>query len=300
MTQTFLVTGGTGRIGTAFIHQIVARGHSVRLCTREPSGERARSRAAFGPGAVHPIAIDVRDDSSLERAFEGVTGALLVAPFQDMSAWHSAIGVAAKRAGVEHVVKVSVTGARDSSADPPPGRIPRAHFEGEQALVASGVCTTMIRPTIFAQHFLGLSPALFRPGDDRFHLPIGRSAVAFVDCRDVGICAADILVQPALRRAWAGKAFELTGPTAVDGPQLAAILSMAGDRPITWVDGAAAFSDHAAEVGVSDAVRSVYDEAAQGWFAEVRDREFVAITGRHPTSFAKFAYDHRAYFDDRC
>ena len=299
MADTFLVTGGTGRIGTAFVHEMAARGATVRLGTRNPDGASARLRAAFGPGKVEPMVLDPSDPDALARAFDGVTGALLIAPFGDMAAWHTAMASAAKRAGVGHLVKVSVTGARGPDSDPPPGRIPSAHWQGEEAVRASGIASTMIRPTIFAQHFLGLSPALFRPGDPSVHLPIGDARVAFVDCRDIAIAAAVILRDDEQRAAWAGKAFELTGSVAVSGPEIEAILSAAGGREISWVDGEPAFSAHAAAIGVPDGIKAVYGEAAGGWFSEVSDEAFVAITGRHPTSFAKFAYDNRAYFSAR-
>ncbi|MEM6789188.1 MAG: NmrA family NAD(P)-binding protein [Myxococcota bacterium] len=296
MSQTFLVTGGTGAIGTAFIHEIASRGMDVRFGTRKPDGAAARLRAAMGPGKVEPVVIDPKDDAGLARAFDGVTGALLVAPFEDMPAWHSAIGRAAHGAGVAHVVKVSVTGARPQASDPPPGRIPWAHYQGELALLESGVNATMVRPTIFAQHFLGLSPALFKPGDTRFHLPTGERGVAFVDCRDIALCAARILLEQTLRETWRGRSFELTGPTAVTASQIAQILEDTSGREIAWVDGAEDFSAHAKSIGVPDGIQAVYREAAEGWFADVRDSEFVEITGRYPTSFAKFAFDHRSYF----
>jgi uncharacterized protein YbjT (DUF2867 family) len=294
--STFLVTGGTGRIGTAFVHEIAARGHSVRLGTRDAGSRGARLCAAFGPGRVDAVSLDVDDPASLDAGFAGVTGALLIAPLGEMQAWHEAMAGAARRAGVEHIVKVSVTGARAADSDPPPGRIPSLHFAGEQALRASGVPSTMIRPTIFAQHFLGLSAPLFRRGDASFHLPTGDARIAFLDCRDIAICAAHILIDEKKRAAWAGAAFELTGPTAVRAHDIEEILSFAGERPIKHVDGLAAFSQHAADIGVPDGIKGVYQEAAGGWFGAVHDQEFQQITGRHTTSFAKFVSDNAAFY----
>jgi uncharacterized protein YbjT (DUF2867 family) len=294
--QTYLITGGTGRIGTAFVHEMAARGHRVRLGTRSPDGSAARLRARFGPGIVEPVALPVDDAAALDTAFSGCTGALFVAPFGDMKAWHEAMSAAAKRAGLEHVVKVSVTGARGPDTDPPPGRIPSMHFEGEEIVRASGIPTTVIRPTIFAQHFLGLSPTLFRQGDTQFHLPTGDAKVAWLDCRDIAACAAAVLSSKEQRSAFAGKAFELTGPTAVTAADVESILGGVAGRTIAHVDTMEAFSKHAAELGVPDMIKGIYGEAAEGWFADVHDDEFVQLTGRHTTSFAKFAFDHQAWF----
>lgn len=294
--ESFLITGGTGRIGTAFIHEMVARGHTVRLGTRDPAGPAARVRSRLGPGVVETIAMPDDDDAALDAAFRGCTGALFVAPFGEMARWHKTMSAAAARAGLSHIVKVSVTGARPADTDPPPGRIPSMHFEGEEIVRATGIPTTVIRPTIFAQHFLGLSPVLFRRGDDTFHLPTGDARVAWLDCRDIATCAAAILADPERRRAFAGRAFELTGPTAVTGGEIEEILSDAAGRPIRRVDGDDAFSAHAAALGMPDTIKGIYGEAAGGWFGEIHDEEFVEVTGRHTTSFARFALDHEAWF----
>jgi len=291
-----LVTGGTGRIGTAFVQQMVARGIPVRLGTRRLEAADVALRRRFGPALVEPVLLPPEDPQRLQQAFAGCRGALLVAPFGEMEAWHRAMGAAARAAGVGHLVKVSVTGARGPEADPPPGRIPSLHWQGEEALRALDLPLTVIRPTIFAQHLLGLSPAVFRPGDAVIHLPTGSAAVAFLDCRDIAECAAALLADPALAAAWAGQAFELTGPSAVTATEVAEILSLVGERPIGLVDGLDRFSAHAAALGVPDLVKGIYAEAAGGWFSAVQTAEFQAITGRHPTSFASFAHDHRHYF----
>ena len=293
---TFLVTGGTGRIGTAFVHEMAARGHTVKLGTRNPEGHAAQLRQRFGPGEVIPLALPIDDPQSLQKAFEGCTGALLVPPFGEMEAWHQAMSTAAAKAGVEHLVKVSVTGARGPDSDPPPGRIPSLHWAGEEMVRASGVPCTMIRPTIFSQHFLGLSPALYRPGDREIHLPTGETKVAFLDCRDIAICAAELLHSPDLRAKYAGQAFELTGSVPVSAAEIAQLLSMVGGREITHVDGVEAFSKHAQSIQVSDMIKGIYMEAAEGWFSTVQDQEFQDIVGRRTTSFAKFAHDHRFFF----
>ncbi len=297
--QTYLITGGTGRIGTAFVHEMAARGHTVRLGTRSPDGVAAQLRARFGPGVVEPVAMPIDDDAALDAAFAGCSGALFVAPFGEMQTWHEKMGAAAKRTGVGHLVKVSVTGARRPDTDPAPGRIPSMHFGGEEALRATGIPTTAIRPTIFAQHFLGLSPVLFSQGDDSFHLPTGDAKVAWIDCRDIASCAAAILVSDQHRAAFAGKSFELTGPTAITAADIQAILSAVAGRTIAHVDGVDAFSRRAEQLGVADTIKGIYGEAAGGWFGEVHDEEFVALTGRHTTSFAKFAFDHQGWFGAR-
>ena len=62
----------------------------------------------------------------------------------------SAIGAAA-RAGVQHVVRLSAMGASLDS----PAALTRWHAEIEEALRASPMAWTIVRPGYFMQNFLG-------------------------------------------------------------------------------------------------------------------------------------------------
>ena len=65
---TFLVTGGTGRIGTECIAQLASQGHRVKFATRNPGGATARFREKFGPGTVRAVGMDVNDAASIDKA----------------------------------------------------------------------------------------------------------------------------------------------------------------------------------------------------------------------------------------
>ena len=154
----------------------------------------------------------------------------------------------------------------------------------------------MIRPTIFMQHFLN-TPGLYTRGDDRTFLPTGEGKVAWLDCRDIAaFAAALVLASPEAVAPFKGRAFELTGPRAHTAAELVEILSLVAGRPFKHVDGVAAFSARCAELGVPDMIKGVYGEAAGGWFSKVEDDAFVRLTGRHTSSFARFAADHAAHF----
>jgi uncharacterized protein YbjT (DUF2867 family) len=302
MADTLLVTGGTGKIGSAFVASLAvdARQPIVRVATRDPSSRGSRLIAALNPDTVKPVAFDVSRPETMRAALDGVTKLFVIAPFvADMKGWHEKVAGAAKEAGsVAYVVKVSVTGARAPGGDSPPGRIPLGHWEGEEAIRASGLTATMIRPTIFMQHFF-MSPGLYTARADRFYLPTGAAQVAWVDCRDIAVMAAALLTAtPEARTPFVGQAFELTGPRAHTAVALAEILSLVARRTVTHVDGVEAFSAHCRELGVSDGIKGVYGEAAGGWFGKVENDAFVRLTGRTTTPFAKFALDHAAHFGE--
>ena len=249
---------------------------------------------------MRPAAFDVDRPESMRAALEGVTKLFVIAPFvSDMAAWHEKVARAGKEAGtIEYVVKVSVTGARGPGGDSPPGRIPLSHWEGEEALRRAGLSTTMIRPTIFMQHFLSF-PALYTARADRFYLPTGDARVAWLDCRDIAAMAAALLqAAPDARAPFLGHAYELSGPRAHTAAEIAEILSLVARRRIAHVDGVEAFSARCRELGTADTLKGIYGEAAGGWFGKVEDEAFVRLLGRAPTPFAKFAMDAAAHFGD--
>jgi uncharacterized protein YbjT (DUF2867 family) len=303
MSDEILVTGGTGNIGTAFVALLAsdARRPRVRVATRNPDSPQARVLRAMNPETVRPVAVDEKDPGSLRKAFEGVTGLFVIAPFvPDIGAWHEPIARAAAESGTcRRIVKASVTGARSPASDPAPGRIPLSHWLGEEALRKTGIATTAIRPTMYMQHFLTV-PAMYTAGADRFHLPTGAAKVAFLDCRDIAALAAAVLLADAATAGdYAGKAWELSGPEAIDAASIATILSGVAGRPVTHVDGEEALVARCRDLGAPDAVKYIYREAAGGWFAALECDAFARVTGRRPRSFAEFALDHAGYFRPR-
>ncbi len=302
MADTFLVTGGTGKVGTAFVAALAAdaRRPVVRVATRDPSSKGAALLAALDPETVKPVAFDVDRPESLRAAFAGVTKLFVIPPFvPELVAWHEKVAAAAREAGtVEYTVKLSVTGARGPDSDPPPGRLPLSHWQGEAALRKAGLRGTMIRPTIFMQHFT-MGTGMYTARQDRLYLPTGAARVAWLDCRDIAAMAAALLTAaPEARAPFDGNAYELTGPRAHTAAELGEILSLVARKRFTHVDGVEAFSARCKELGKPDGVKGIYAEAAGGWFGKVENDAFVRLTGRTTTSFAKFAIDHAAHFGD--
>lgn len=62
-----LAAGGTGRLGTAVVQRLLARGCAVRVLTRDPE------RAAHLGHKVEVVRGDVRDPASLDDAVRGAS-----------------------------------------------------------------------------------------------------------------------------------------------------------------------------------------------------------------------------------
>ena len=288
-----VVFGATGQIGHEMIKLLAAdpRCEEVRALTRDPAGANGQLIQSMGAN-VRVLPFDL---NNLAPVCDGATDAFVVAPLSDdMAQWHARVAEALKSANVQHVVKVSVTGARGPESVPPPGRFPSLHWAGEQALRGQGLQTTVIRPNIFMQHF-EMGTGLYEPGETRFYLPTGNTGVAFLDCRDIAAMGHALLLSP---RAlpFHGGAYELTGPEALSGAQIATILSALCKEPFEQVDGESAFEGRCAALGKADWGKFVYAEAAEGWFSKLHTDVFEAIVGRRPTGFAAWANDRVHWF----
>lgn len=300
--KTYLVIGATGTVGSNLVARLVQRDpeQEIRCATRNPASSSARRLQALGPN-VAAVEFDTDRSASLAKATAGATHVYLLPPFvPDMEDWHQVVVAALRDAGsVQFLVKHSVMGARAPTAESTPSPIPLMHYHGEQTVAGSGICYSVIRPTIFAQHFT-LFPWIYEAGADHFQLPIGTAQVAFLDARDIATLAAHLLGQddPA---ACHERIFQLTGPAAISGEEISAALSNAAGREIRYVDPPEdQFSQRIRDAGVDDfsarQLAGVYHDCKEGWLGMHLSEDFFNELGRQTTSFAQFARDHASYF----
>ena len=143
-----LLTGATGRVGSALLRRLTAAHIPVRCLVRDPKrlgAERVRVQIALG---------DLADPPSFRNALRGVgTEVHLAASRRDqargsieelngIATWR--LVQAAERAGVEHFVFTSALGASAHSR----ARFLRAKALAERAVVASSVRHTIVAPSI--------------------------------------------------------------------------------------------------------------------------------------------------------
>ncbi|GAA3029942.1 NAD(P)H-binding protein [Actinokineospora globicatena] len=200
-----LVIGGTGTTGRAVLQSL----HGV------PTRALVRTPGSLPPG-VEQVVGDAADPGSLRAALTGVSGVFLAmgnGPRQE----EIELGVVAEaaRAGVDHLVKLSAPGPADS-----PVAIARMHHRVEDAVRASGINHTFLRPYAFFQNLLFHADRIRATGS--FPTTTGDTPLNMVDARDV----ADVAVA-ALRRKSTGTHL-LTGPEALSYPEVAALLTAMG------------------------------------------------------------------------
>ncbi|MDR3461217.1 MAG: NmrA family NAD(P)-binding protein [Beijerinckiaceae bacterium] len=221
--MAILVTGSTGTIGTQVLTFLDGQGGDVRALTRSP--EKAQFRAG-----VTAVKGDLSDIDSVRAALDGISTLFLLAPNAADELTQAMLTLnAAREAGVTGIVYLSVFKG-EAYADVP-------HFASkmtvERMIDAYDLPATILRPAYFIQNDLRQKSALLDGGF--YGMPVGAKGVSMVDVRDIGEAAAKEL----LRREHAGaplprEIYELVGPDALTGPELAALWSNTLGKPIRY------------------------------------------------------------------
>lgn len=214
-----LVLGATGTTGGEVARQLIAAGHRPRLLVRSPD------KAAAFQGHAEIVQGDLDDPASLDRALQGVQKVYMVSAGGHIDALERNVVDAAKRAGVRHVVKLSVI-----SADQPSIGFAKLHGASEAYLKASGLAWTMIRPGNFMTNSFNWAGSIKAQG--AFYEPLGAGRYAMVDPADIAGLAVAALTQPGHE----GQAYTLTGPVSMDDHGYAAILAEVLGTPVRYVD----------------------------------------------------------------
>jgi uncharacterized protein YbjT (DUF2867 family) len=230
-----LVTGAGGSNGSELIKQLYATGASVRAMVRK---RRDHKNDAL-PG-VEFVTADFDDLASINRALEGVQSAFLVTNSSERTETQQLCFVeAARAAGLRHIVYLSQLHATKES----PVRFLRYHAVVEEAISASGMTFTNLRPNLYMQGLLGFRSSIISEG--RFFAAAGDSRVSIVDVRDIAAVAATALT----KSGHEGKTYDVTGPEALTHAEMASQLSETLGRHISFVD--------ASEAAMRDALLSL-------------------------------------------
>src|SRR5215207_4838146 len=195
LRTVLLLTGATGRVGSALLPRLTARGEAVRCLVRDPrrlGPARVRVQIALG---------DLADPGSFRHALRGVrTVVHLAASWRDQAA----AGVeeldglavlrlvrAAERAQVERFVLLTPLGASPLH----PLRAFRAKAHAETAVLAAAMPATLLRAS-----------AIHRPGERRPPILAGSgdAPVQPIAAADVAACVLAALDRPGIH--------ELAGP----------------------------------------------------------------------------------------
>jgi uncharacterized protein YbjT (DUF2867 family) len=280
-----LITGGTGLIGGELLRRLSHAGVPARALVRD------MRKAKQMPG-ISWVDGDLGKPETLLAPFHGVTTLFLLTHYLDdmVELQHNAI-VAARAAGVTHVVKASAFAASGHSNAP----IGRWHYQVEKELQASGLAWTILRPHHFMQNLLGQAEYVVKEG--LIYSASGDGKIPYVDARDVAAVAVATLTTPGHH----GKKYVLTGAEALSYRQAAELIGTVVGRRVRFVDETPAEARaRRVREGVPPAViESILAIAAYqraGGKTVTITNTIADLTGRQPRTVAEFVHEHAAAF----
>ena len=215
-----LLTGATGRVGSAAARALLRAEIPFRVLVRDPG------KLGIDGEVIEVVQGDLGDPEAVEQALAGISRALIVmGNHPDQSRLERQFATLAGNAGVSHLVKVSsMEAAPDATAI-----LPKNHYGTEQHIASLGMDWTFLRPDYYMQNMLMYSGSIARTNS--FALPLGDAKTAMIDARDVGEVAAVVLTT----EGHAGQTYRLTGPELIDFYEVAARMSAVLDRPLSYV-----------------------------------------------------------------
>jgi len=289
MTRTVLITGATGQVSSALIRALAgAKGLKLRALVRDPS-----KGAALQQQGLELAVGDLDEPESLPGAFAGVSDLWLlnaVSPRQPENSMNAVW--AAKRAGVERVVRMSAIGAAHDA----PTRNGRLHALSDAELAASGMKWTVLRPHFFMQNLLMVAPTVAQQG--AFYWDMGEGKLGMIDVRDIGDFAARVLMSAPEQHH--GKAYTLTGPASISMAEAAAQLSQGIEKPVNYVAvpheaARQSMLQNGMPAWVANLLVEYGTAYAENW-GNFTTPHIQELLGRPARSVRDFARDHAAAF----
>jgi uncharacterized protein YbjT (DUF2867 family) len=290
LTETILITGATGTVGSEVVKQLSAKGENIIV---KAAARSATDNTFENLNRVQVVQLDYDKPDSLAVALKGVDKLFLLTPFQsNMVDLTSNLVSEAKKAKVKYIAKQSVMGA-DAEPGITPGRL---HRQAEKIIEESGIPFTFLRPNFFMQNFVNYYSNLIR-SQGAFYIPAGDAKVSFVDVRDIAAVAVKSLINDNQQK---GRAYNITGGEALSYGQAAEILSKAVGKKINYVN----VTDQDARNGMKDmsmdewtikSMIELFEITRAGYVSEISPI-VEQVTGNKPITFSQFAKDYAGAF----
>jgi uncharacterized protein YbjT (DUF2867 family) len=280
MTESILIVGATGTVGSELVKQLAATGRRVKALVRDEG--KAASIAHLAAAVIG----DLFAPATLEQAFKGAERVFVLSPpipemeLLDRNAFDAAIAAGAKR-----IVFLSNYGAGEFGDD---DWHFQAHAASERRLASLGIDWTILRPT----RFMNYTPYVWSSVFQRNLLLEGggEGAMTVIDPADIAAVALLALTEDGHE----GKTYNLTSEDSFTALQLAKMLSRALGRDLNIFQGdtealRVALAECGAPEVLAPLMASYFDMAAAGHW---RVTDTVGqVLGRKPRSYAQWL-DH--------
>ena len=286
-TRLVLITGATGRVGSALLDRLSDADVDLRVLSHDES--KAQSLRNRG---VDVIEGDFLKPETLGPALDQVTAVFLATPIhpEQITQATNVVQAANDSGTAPRIVRLSVHQASHQA----PTRNSRQHAVIEDALTSSGLPYTLLRPQSFMQNTLMTASTVATQG--RIYQPMKDGRLGMIDARDIGAVAARVLTE----EGHEGQTYTLTGPAAISFHDVARILSGILGREVSYVS---IPLEKAKETmlarGISEWMADVLNEYANAHSAGYSDwttDDVERLTDHPATSYQQFARDFAMAF----
>ena len=285
--KTILVTAAAGDTGRPTAKLLLEKGFRVKALVRKDDGRAARLREA-GAEVVFGDMLSLRD---IRLAMAGVDRAYFCYPLAEGLVEAAVMfAQAAKEQKVELIVNMSHKQSRPFARS----KATQNHWLSEQLFDWSGVPSTHLRITFFAEWLLYIAP-LIRYG--RYAMPYDKSSrFAPIAAKDIARIVVGVLEKP---EAHAGKEYALHGPVEYSHEELAAEVSRVLGKNLAYEQ--VTVSTFLELLGLQDDTaklkhfEAVTMDQQEGLLAGT-DSIGTSIVGRPLTTMEEFLTENRSQF----
>ena len=222
-----VITGATGKTGSAVAEALIAKGQKVRVMGRDA----AKLKGFTAKGAEAAVG-DLGDRAFLTKTFKGADAVYVLIPpnlgVADFRAYQKQIGetivAAIKGSGVEYVVHLSSQGAHLPDRT---GPIVGLHEQEERLNRLDGVNVLHLRPTYFMENLL-MNIDLIKKMNIMGSAVRGNVKFAMIATKDIGVYASERL----MKRDFSGKSVrDLLGQRDLSLDEAAAVIGKKLGKP---------------------------------------------------------------------
>ncbi len=220
--RTILVTGATGDTGRPTVKELLKKDLKVRALAHRADA-RSQQLADLGAEIFYG---DIQSLHDMRRAMQGVNGAYFCFPIAEGLVEAAVIfAQVARENGVDHIVNLSHRQSRPAARS----KVTQNHWLSEQVFAWSGIPTTNLRITFFAEWLLYISPFIQR---GRYIMPFNKNGrFAPLAAADTGKIVANILEKP---EKHGGQSYLLHGPKEYSHEELAAEVSRVLEKDLPY------------------------------------------------------------------
>ncbi|TPM32780.1 NAD(P)H-binding protein [Mesorhizobium sp. B2-3-4] len=268
----YLITGATGNIGSLVTTRLLQRGEEPCVLVRD----RRKARKVYGDRVEIRVGDLTWPAEQLATVFEGSEALFLINTGPDLAQRDANCALAARKAGIEHLVKLSTLDVTTGIGTGP------WHARGEAAIRRSGVPHTFIQAAAFMSNALSWADSIRTDG--ALFSSTGDGKIAFIHPGDI----ADVAVSALTRKRAQETPLVITGREALSYRDMVTAIGAAISKPV----GYKALSDAQALAGALMWADRAYAEALVDIWRAVREGRLATVSagveqqlGRPPRSF---------------